>query len=215
MNEMERLMRDDAGDRAGVAQESLAPTQLRIVRSAYNVMGMAGGASFSLQEVADDAGVSKALLIYHFKSKEGLALAALEWALRRVAARIVRAIDPVETAERKVEVMLDAIFARADQNRHFYLVYADLLGHAARLESYGAVATTFHETVNAMYAEVAALGMREGVFTRRDPQEAAVAMRALIDGMFLQWLLERDWQSTHAAYRTQCKQAILAYLRSA
>jgi TetR/AcrR family transcriptional regulator, fatty acid metabolism regulator protein len=212
---MERLMRDDAGAQAGVALESLAPTQLRIVRSAYKVMGMAGGASFSLQEVADDAGVSKALLIYHFKSKEGLALAALEWALKRVAERIVRAIDPIETAERKVEVMLDAIFARADQNRHFYLVYAELLGHAARLESYGAVATTFHETVNAMYAEVAALGMREGVFTRRDSQEAAVAMRALIDGMFLQWLLERDWRGTHAAYRALCKQAILAYLRSA
>jgi hypothetical protein len=66
-----------------------------------------------------------------------------------------------------------------------------------------------------MYASVAALGMREGVFTQRDPQEAAVAMRALIDGMFLQWLLERDWQGTHAAYRALCKRAILAYLRSA
>lgn len=208
-------MRDDRSAQASFSVDRLAPTQLQIVRGAYKVMGAAGGAGYSLQEVADEAGVSKALLIYHFKSKEGLELAALEWALKRVAARIVRAIAPVETAERKVEVMLDAIFARADQNRHFYLVYADLLGHAARLESYSAVATTFHETVNAMYAEVAALGMREGVFTRRDPQVAAVAMRALIDGMFLQWLLERDWQATHAGYRALCKRAILAYLRSA
>lgn len=208
-------MSSEVDAQAGAAEERLAPTQLRIVRSAYRVMGRAGGASFSLQEVADDAGVSKALLIYHFKSREGLALAALEWALKRVAARIVRAIEPVETAERKVGVMLDAIFVRADQNRHFYLVYADLLGHAARLESYSAVATTFHETVNAMYADVAAMGMRERVFTPRDPQVAAVAMRALIDGVFFQWLLERDWQGTHAAYRAMCKQAILAYLRSA
>ncbi|HEX9038650.1 MAG TPA: TetR/AcrR family transcriptional regulator [Ktedonobacterales bacterium] len=206
-------MRGDFSARDGDPIERLAPKQAQILRSAYKVMGEAG-ASFSLQEVADDAGVSKALLIYHFKSKESLTLATLEWTLKRVAARVSQAIDPIQTAEAKVETMLDAIFSRPDQNRHFYLVYADLLGHAARLESYSAVASTFHETVNGMYASVAALGMREGVFPPRDPQVAALAMRALIDGMFLQWLLERDWRGTHATYRATCKQAILAYLRS-
>jgi AcrR family transcriptional regulator len=177
-------------------------------------MGKKGAARFALQDVADDAGVSKALLLYHFKTKESLVLATLQWVLETVAARVRRAIDPIETAERKVEVMLDAIFLRPDQNRHFYLVYADLLGQAARAESYSAVATTFHETVNGMYAEVAALGMREGVFAARDPRAAAEVMRALIDGLFFQWLLERDWQATHAAYRALCKRALLAYLRS-
>lgn len=196
------------------AGQNLAPKQIQILRSTYKIMGLRGGVQFALQDVADDAGVSKALLLYHFKTKESLVLATLRWVLMAVAARIRQAIERIATAEAKVEAMLDAIFIRPDLNRHFYLVYADLLGHAARMETYGAVATTFHETVNGMYADIAALGMREGVFLARDPQVAAAAMRALIDGMFLQWLLERDWRATHAAYREMCKAAILAYLRN-
>ncbi len=197
-----------------VPAERLAPKQLQILRSAYKVMGQRGGIRFALQDVADDAGVSKALLLYHFKTKESLVLATLRWALDTVAARIRRAIDPIETAEEKVEVMLDTIFAQPDLNRRFYLVYADLIGQAARVEAFSAVATTFHDTVNGMYADVAAQGMREGTFFARDPHVAAAVMRALIDGMFLQWLLERDWEASHATYREMCKRAILAYLRA-
>lgn len=191
-----------------------APTRGRILRSTYRIMGVKGGMRFALRDVADDAGVSKALLLYHFQTKESLVLATLRWVLDAVAARILRAIEPAATAAEKVDVMLDAIFIRPDLNRHFYLVYADLLGLAARVDAYGALATTFHETVNGMYAEIAALGMREGTFAARDPQMAAAAMRALIDGIFLQWLLERDWESTHAAYRDMCKRALVAYLRA-
>lgn len=201
-------------ERESAQTHNFAPKQLQILRSTYKIMGLRGGIQFALQDVADDAGVSKALLLYHFKTKESLVLATLRWVLTTVAARVRRAIDGIETAQAKVEAMLDAIFIRPDLNRHFYLVYADLLGHAARVEAYGAVATTFHETVNGMYAAIAALGMREGVFHARDSQVAAVAMRALIDGMFLQWLLERDWAATHAAYREMCKSALLAYLRN-
>jgi AcrR family transcriptional regulator len=177
-------------------------------------MGLRGVGQLPLQEVADDAGVSKALLLYHFKTRESLILATLEWVLGRVARRIRDEIAHVPTAEARVEAMIDTIFIRPDLNRHFYLVYCDLLSHAARHDAFSALANTFHDTVNQMYADVAALGMREGVFPHRDPEVAAVAVRALIDGTFLQWILERDWEGTHARYREQCKQAILAYLRS-
>lgn len=200
-----------AGD--GALRANLAPTRARILRSTYRIMGVKGGMRFALREVADDAGVSKALLLYHFRTKESLVLATLRWVLDAVAARIQRAIEPIETAGEKVEVMLDTIFIRADLNRHFYLVYADLLGLAARMEAYGEVATTFHDTVNAMYAEIADLGIREGIFAARDAQVAAAVMRAIIDGMFMQWLLEADWVGTHAAYRALCKRALVSYLR--
>lgn len=204
----------DGGLLPDAPDDTLAPKHLQILRSTYKMMGVKGVNQLALHDVAEDAGVSKALLLYHFKSKEALILATLRWVLGRVAERIQRAVADVETAEAKVERMLDAIFIRPDLNRHFYLVYADLLGYAARLDTFSAVATTFHETVNDTYAGVAALGMREGIFALGDPQIAATAMRALIDGLFVQWLLERDWEASHATYRRLCNQAILAYLRA-
>ena len=47
-----------SSDREG---EALAPKQARLIRSAYKVMGEKGLRHLSLQDVADEAGVSKAL----------------------------------------------------------------------------------------------------------------------------------------------------------
>jgi AcrR family transcriptional regulator len=202
------------GQHGRAAAEELAPRQLPLLRSTYKMMGIRGVSQLPLQDVADDAGVSKALLLYHFKTRESLILATLEWVLHRVAERIRVEIAPIATAEAKVERMIETIFIRPDLNRHFYLVYADLLGQAARADAFSALANTFHDTVNQMYADVVLMGVREGVFPNRDPEAAAVAVRALIDGMFLQWIIERDWQGTHARYRELCKQSVLAYLRT-
>jgi AcrR family transcriptional regulator len=196
------------------ATEDLAPKQRQILRSTYKMMGVKGVNQLALQDVADYAGVSKALLLYHFKTKESLILATLEWVLNRVSERILVAIAPVQTAEAKVEAMVDAIFIRSDLNREFYLVYCDLVTCAARLDTFSAIASTFHDTVNQMYADVVAMGMREGVFPTRDATAAGAVVRALIDGLFLQWLLERDWDATHQSYRELCKRSILTYLHT-
>jgi AcrR family transcriptional regulator len=201
-----------AGTRGSTA-EDVPPRQLPLLRSTYKIMGLKGVAQLPLQDVADDAGVSKALLLYYFKTKESLILATLEWVLERVASRIRAEIAPVERADAKVERMIDTIFIRPDLNRHFYLVYCDMLGQAARSDAFSALATTFHDTVNQMYADVVSTGIKEGAFPPRDPEVAAVSVRALIDGTFLQWIIERDWEGCHARYRELCKQSVLAYLR--
>ena len=194
--------------------QALAPKQIEILRSTYRIMGQKGVAQLALQDVADHAGVSKALLLYHFGTKEKLILATLRWVLNGVAERIHAAIAPIETADAKLEAMIDSIFIDPDRNREFYLTYCDLLGYAARIDSFSEVNRTFRDTVNHMYAELIELGIREGAFHAADVPAAAAVVRALIDGLFLQWLQERDWQATHAAYRELCKRSIQAYLQS-
>jgi Bacterial regulatory proteins, tetR family len=52
--------------------EALAPKQARLIRSSYKIMGEKGLRHLSLQDVADEAGVSKVILPYYFESKENL-----------------------------------------------------------------------------------------------------------------------------------------------
>ena len=59
---------------SGKDGESLAPKQARLIRSAYKVIGEKGLNRLSWQDVADEAGVSKAILPYYFDSKENLIL---------------------------------------------------------------------------------------------------------------------------------------------
>jgi AcrR family transcriptional regulator len=165
-----------------------------------------------LQDVANEAGVSKAILPYYFESKENLILLTMRWVLARVARRIREAIAKANTGEEKVAAMVDAIFVGPESNRRFYLVFFDFLGYAARNERFADVGATFHEICNSLYAEVVCLGQEEGVFRKGDASEAATVVRALVDGLFTQWIQERDWRGTHAEYREVCKRSILAYL---
>ncbi|MDP9458235.1 MAG: TetR family transcriptional regulator C-terminal domain-containing protein [Actinomycetota bacterium] len=192
--------------------DSLAPKQAHLIRSAYKVMGEKGLGRLSLQDVADQAGVSKAILPYYFESKENLILLTMRWVLARVAQRIREAIARADSAEAKVSAMIDAIFVSGESNRRFYLVFFDFLGYAARNDRFADVGATFHEICNDLYAEVIRLGQEEGVFNATDAREAATVVRALVDGLFTQWIQDKDWKSTHAEYREICNRSVLAYL---
>jgi AcrR family transcriptional regulator len=175
-------------------------------------MGEKGLRHLSLQDVADEAGVSKAILPYYFESKENLILLTMRWVLARVAGRIREAIAETSSAEEKVSAMIDAIFVSPESNRRFYLVFFDFLGYAARNDRFADVGATFHEICNSLYAEVINLGQEEGVFLGGDSREGATVVRALVDGLFTQWIQEKDWEKTHAEYREICKRSVLTYL---
>ena len=88
--------------------------------------------------------------------------------------------------------MLDAIFVDPRRNRDFYLAYTALIGEAARNERFNELNVTFRSIMNASYADLIRAG--DGiVFTVDSVEEAAIGVRALIDGFFLQWLEEADW----------------------
>ena len=55
-------------------------------------------------------------------------------------------------------------------------------------------------------------GMRRGVFLARDPAEAASTLRAIFDGLMLQWLSEKDPESSFEKYRDRCERELLYYL---
>lgn len=186
----------------------LSPREVDLVRSAYRVIGDKGVHGISLQDVADDAGVSKGVPSYYFKTKENLILATLTWVLSRVAERIQQSLDLTHTPEERVQAMVDAIFVDPEANRRFYVAYLDLVDYAARLDTFKRVSATFDGIVNALYCDVASS------FAETNLDEAAQVMRAIIDGLFLQWLTERDLEATHVRYRETCKRALLAYLRA-
>ena len=169
----------------------------------------------SLQEIADRAGVSKGIILYHFGTKNRLMLATMDWVLQRNADRIRKAISAETNPERQVLVMIEVIFRNADANRRFYFTYLDLLDHAARVAEFSKLSATFRSIVNSLYADVIRNGVSAEVFTVENVDEAAYTLRAIVDGLFLQWLQETDWKRLHPRYREICERAVLTYLRAA
>jgi AcrR family transcriptional regulator len=197
---------------AGVLLEAEPPPeQVRLIRSAYRLIGTKGMHRMTLQNVADAADVSKALVLYYFKTKENLVLATMRWVLAQVAARVAAAIAAADDPEEKVRAAIDAIFVDPVRNRNFYLAYTDLIAHGARNHRFNELNATFRSIVNGAYADLIRSGM-DGRFRVRDLDEAAMGMRAIIDGLFLQWLEEDDWERLHGAYKAVGTRAVLTYL---
>ncbi len=191
--------------------EKLLPAEEALVRGAYRLIATKGIERTTLQDITDAAGVSKALAVYYFKTKENLLLTAIRWVLGRVAERMSGVVDSVEAPEQKVHAMVDAIFVDPRRNRDFYLAYTALIGEAARNERFNELNVTFRSIMNAAYADLIRSGVGT-VFVVDSVEEAAMGVRALIDGLFLQWLEESDWIALHGRYKAMCARAILRYL---
>ena len=186
--------------------------QVQLIRSTYRLIGERGVHRASLREIAQAAGMSKGLIPYYFKTKENLILATMRWALSETADRIRRAMAAARTPEEKIVAMVDAIFIEPEANRRFHVAYLDLIGYAARMRTYKELRATFDGIVNSLNADVIRAGAAQGAFVVDDVDEAAMALRALVDGLFLQWLQEDDWRGQHARYRDVCKREALQLL---
>ncbi len=183
-----------------------------LIRVAYKVMARDGVHRVPLQQIATEAGVSKGLLIYHFQTKDGLVLAALEWVLEATETRIRKVLAESDDPANAISNVVDAIWWKPDANRDFFRFYLDGVEHQARSPEFDEFADKGRAIMNTFYREVIVAGVDAGVLQVADPTIGAIQMRALIEGMFLQWLQTSDWRTNHANYREQCRQALLRVL---
>jgi TetR/AcrR family transcriptional regulator len=77
-------------------------TEQRILDAAHKVFVQRGTAGARMQEIADEAGVNKALLHYYFRSKDGLADAVFKRVARGVFGRLAEVASSDATLEDKV-----------------------------------------------------------------------------------------------------------------
>jgi TetR/AcrR family transcriptional repressor of bet genes len=195
------------------------PTQARaedrraaLIRAAYKVMARDGVHRAPLHQIATEAGVSKGLLIYHFQTKDGLVLAALEWVLESTEARIRERLAESDDPAAAISEVVDAVWVGAEANRDFFRFYLDGVEHQARSPEFDEFADKARTIMNIFYREVIVAGVDAGVLRVDDPTIAAIQMRAVIEGMFLQWLQTSDWRSNHLEYREHCRQALMRVL---
>src|SRR4029453_7468115 len=134
------------------------------------------------------AGVSKGVTLYYFQSKEHLFRELFSWLIDSIHARMRDAVDAAEDPREKVHALVALIFPSPSKNRAFFRAFVDFCGLAARRESFREVNERFYAGCFEIDGGIVSEGMRRGIFPVRDPKEAASTMRALFDGLMMQWL---------------------------
>jgi AcrR family transcriptional regulator len=194
------------------AQATEPERRLALLKAAFREVAEKGFSEVTLDHIARRAGVSKGVTLYYFDSKEDLFRDLFGWLIDSIHGRMREAVSAESDPVAKVRALVALIFPSPSKNRAFFRAFVDFCGLAARREAFREVNERFYAGCREIDGGIVEEGMRRGVFTVRDPQEAGSTMRAIFDGLMMQWLAEKDPEATFAAYRDRCERQILNYL---
>ncbi len=186
--------------------------RLTLLKAAFREVAEKGFSEVTLDDIARRAGVSKGVTLYYFRSKDDLFRELFSWLIDSIHGRMREAVGREQDPIAKVRALVALIFPSPSKNRAFFRAFVDFCGLAARREPFREVNERFYAGCREIDGGIVADGMRRGVFVLRDPMEAGSTMRAMFDGLMMQWLSEKDPEATFGAYRERCERELLHYL---
>jgi AcrR family transcriptional regulator len=179
----------------------------QIRAAAADLIAERGLMSTRIEDIAARAGTSKPAVLYWFSNKDELLTEALTTQDERLYGELAAGIDSLEGAGDQLRLLVDTYMARYD-----YRLWMELMLRALRDPHIEAVRRAFDRRWRAMIAQVIEEGQRTGEFGAADPDAAAIALTALLDGLRVQVALGDDdvpaeraarlWLASAAAWLT-------------
>jgi AcrR family transcriptional regulator len=170
-------------------QERGVRTEEAILQATMRLLATRGIQGTSLDLLADEVGVAKSSILWHFGSKEELLLRVAERVLDEVARGPVQKILALPSFEERAEASWHFFSETLRQNPELrrvmlYLIFESVEGRPelrARLQQ-------LYRGIREMYET----GLRGVVPDAAQRRRLAVLSVAALDGIFLQWLLDPE-----------------------
>lgn len=148
-----------------------------------NLFAEKGYASTSVREIVSLAGVTKPVLYYYFKSKEGLFRAILDWASEEQEKILREALDSPGTAFQRILLLYRRIYEALMENvQLFKLINHLFFGPPQGAPGYDI--ERFHRRMKEFIKEIYQEGRRQGEVRNLDPEEAALLVLGVTDYCF-------------------------------
>lgn len=155
-----------------------------LLRTACDVIVERGLANTRTADVAAAAGVSQALVFYHFETKERLLAQAFTYAAENDLVRLDSMIESTATPLEKLRKILKW-YAPTGSSKS-WAMWIDCWAESLRVPELEKVSRRLDLRWKDALTEVITTGVKEGDFTCDDPTGAAWRIIALIDGLAVQ-----------------------------
>jgi AcrR family transcriptional regulator len=183
-----------------VSGVSRRPADVRLdelLRTAVDVIVERGLANTRTGDVARAAGVSQALVFYHFTNKDALLAQAFAYAAEQDLAGLAGVCATDEPPAVKVRQIIE-LYAPAGRSKAWAL-WIDGWSEALRNPELEKLSRRLDLRWKESLAEVIAAGVADGSFACADPVKAAWRITALIDGLAVQLTVHDDVVSRQQA----------------
>jgi AcrR family transcriptional regulator len=163
---------------------SVAERREELLRAAVEQIEARGVAAVRIADVASALGVSNALVLYHFSTKEKLVAAAFTYAAEDDLAHLRKLLGRRTTALRRLRAAV-RWYAPTGQAKGWRL-WIEGWAAALREPALREVTRDLDKRWKAAITEVIAEGVAAGEFHCPDPMGAALRLTALLDGLAVQ-----------------------------
>ncbi|MER5946626.1 TetR/AcrR family transcriptional regulator [Streptomyces sp. NPDC001904] len=163
---------------------SVAERRAELLRAAIEQIEVRGVAAVRIADVASSLGVSNALVLYHFSTKEQLVSAAFTHAAEDDLARLRKLLGRRTTALKRLRAAV-RWYAPTGQAKGWRL-WIEGWAAALREPALREVTRDLDRQWKAALAEVVAEGVAAGEFRCPDPMGTALRLTALLDGLAVQ-----------------------------
>ena len=166
-------------------------THERILEAAFNVLSRQGYENTSIKDIAEDAGVAQGLVHYHFKSKQQLVLAVLDFVCRKVE------LGAVEGEAGALQAFADTKASLKD-SRDANSLYVELIGVGLHDPLVGAGVREFIRTQRVHIEELATQVLAQRGQASGPARGIAGVVWAAVLGIMIQGLVDPEFDADEA-----------------
>ena len=152
----------------------------RLLETAIGMFSQKGYAGTSVREIVEQAGVSKPVLYYYFKSKEKLFLAILEMAENLQMQLLSEVLESEGTVLERLLILYRRIYAGVQAHRKLYvMIHGLIFGPPQGTPHYDF--TRYHRHMINAIQEIYKAGLASGEVKKTAADEVAYLVLSLID----------------------------------
>ena len=166
--------------------------KFQIGTAAYDVIAAKGYNNVTIEDIANEAGLSKGGVLHYFKSKEDIFIYLLEQIYTIIEGNIKKRSEKYRTPERKMKALIISYIATAKRNPAFYTVIVDFWAQIPINDRIKTINSKIYKRMCNEIRKIIEFGIDEGDFKDVDTVNASFAILSMVTNMAIQWTFNKE-----------------------
>ncbi len=169
----------------------------QIIDAASLVFARLGFNKARMEDISDEAKLSKGALYLYFKSKDAVITALLRRFFDPTLEDMRTLVVAPGTATERIRIFIEHIAAEIDMMAHLLPVAYEFYAVSMRQKSVREFLKDYYKEYRTLLATIIQQGIDSGEFGKINAGAAAIAIGGMIEGLTLLWLLdpkEMNWR---------------------